>query len=253
MLCDLAYRTLTHPSIKEHRVNDAVFLILGKAVKNYNHAMAFPVQIVQIMERDEIAVVPIARGVAFLNEHFGITTILGHLLKEFIDKLSTANASQTTSKHFSLFLNEIGELSPELALQCLQNSQDILNLEPYNIRNSLFTMMGNVLISNFCGEDLSIDQKEVRDEMIEDLWNHMSDVNSYVRSKVLQTCNELKQRDAVPLAWIVRFINTAIERLEDKTATVRKNAIALLRSYLESNPFGWKVSYIHSIFCVGIS
>lgn len=106
----------------------------------------------------------------------------------------------------------------------------------------MFTMMGNVLITNFCGEDLSNDQKEVRDEMIEDLWNHMSDVSSYVRSKVLHVGNELKQRDAVPLAWILRFITTAIERLDDKTATVRKHAIALLRSYLESNPFGWKVS-----------
>lgn len=101
--------------------------------------------------------------------------------------------------------------------------------------------MGHVLTENFCGEDLSSEQKEIRDEMIEDLWNHMSDVNSYVRSKVLQIANELKHRDAVPLAWIIRIINAAIERLEDKTATVRKNAISLLRSYLESNPFGWKV------------
>lgn len=129
MLCDLAYRTLTHPSIKEQRVNDAVFLILGKAVKSHNHAMAFPVQIVQIMERDEIAVVPIARGIAFLNQHFNITTILGHLLKEFIDKLNMTNASQVTSKHLSMFITEIGEQSTELALQCLQHSQDILNLE----------------------------------------------------------------------------------------------------------------------------
>lgn len=125
----MAYRTLTHPSIKEQRVNDAVFLILGKAVKSYNHAMSFPVQIVQIMEREEIAVVPIARGTAFLNQHFGITTILGHLLKEFIDKLNTSNASPTTAKHFSMFITEIGEISTELTLQSLQHSQDILNLE----------------------------------------------------------------------------------------------------------------------------
>lgn len=101
--------------------------------------------------------------------------------------------------------------------------------------------MGHVLTENFCGEDLSSEQKEIRDEMIEDIWNHMSDVNSYVRSKVLQIANELKHREAVPLAWIIRIINAAIERLEDKTATVRKNAISLLRSYLESNPFGWMV------------
>lgn len=107
--------------------------------------------------------------------------------------------------------------------------------------------MGHVLISNFCGEELTADQKEVRDEMIEDLWNHMNDVNSYVRSKVLQISNELKHHDAVPLAWIIRFIKTAIERLDDKTATVRKNAISQLRAYLESNPFGWKVWVVYII------
>lgn len=131
-MCDLAYRTLTHPSIKEDRVNNVVFLILGKAIKSYNHAMAFPVQIVQIMESEEIAVVPIARGVMILNEEFGITSILSHLLNEFIEKLNTTIPSPSTSKHFSMFITEIGEISTTLALQCLQLSQEILNLEVTN-------------------------------------------------------------------------------------------------------------------------
>lgn len=103
-------------------------------------------------------------------------------------------------------------------------------------------MMSNVLVKNFTGEDLNAEQKEIRDEMLEDLWEHMNDVSSYVRSKVLQIWNDLKNRDAVPLAWMIRIIQTAVERLEDKTATVRKNAITLLKSYLESNPFAAKVS-----------
>lgn len=154
LLCDLAYRTLTHPSIKEQRVNDAVFLILGKAVKSHNHAMAFPVQIVQIMERDEIAVVPIARGIAFLNQHFSITTILGHLLKEFIDKLNMPNASPTTSKHLAMFITEIGDQSSELALQCLQHSQDILNLEVIarlHAHSSAFVPIHPAITSEMCG------------------------------------------------------------------------------------------------------
>lgn len=101
--------------------------------------------------------------------------------------------------------------------------------------------MSTVIVHHLSGEDLNEEQKTLRDECLEDLWNHMNDISSYVRSKVLQIWNELKSRDAVPLAWILRIVVRAIERLEDKTAMVRKNSITLLKSFLESNPFSAKV------------
>lgn len=129
LLCDLAYRSLTHPSTKEKRVNDAIFQILGTAIKQYRHGIAFPVQIVEIMDREESAVVPIARGVRYLNDEFGITSVMGNLLKELIEKVIVNPTSQTTSKNLSLFINEIGEISPALSLQCVEMSQELLNLE----------------------------------------------------------------------------------------------------------------------------
>lgn len=129
LLCDLAYRSLTHPSTKEKRVNDAIFQILGIAIKQYCHGMAFPVQIVEIMDREESAVVPIARGVRYLNDEFGITSVMSNLLKELIDKVNVNPSSQKTAKNLSLFITEIGEVSPDLSLQCLDMAQDLLNLE----------------------------------------------------------------------------------------------------------------------------
>lgn len=129
LLCGLAYRSLTHPSTKEKRVNDAIFQILGVAIKQYRHGIAFPVQIVEIMDREESAVVPIARGVRYLNDEFGITSVMSNLLKELIDKVNVNPGSQTTSKNLSLFITEIGEISPALSLQCLEMAQDLLNLE----------------------------------------------------------------------------------------------------------------------------
>lgn len=129
MLCDLAYRSLTRPTTKEKRVNGAIFQILGIAIKHYRHGMAFPVQIVEIMDREESAVVPIARGICCLNDDFGITSILDKLLKELIDNVNSNPSSQIASKNLSLFITEIGEMSPELSLQCLEMSQDLLNLE----------------------------------------------------------------------------------------------------------------------------
>lgn len=101
--------------------------------------------------------------------------------------------------------------------------------------------MNTVIMKQLSGEDLYDEQKILRDECFDDLWTHMNDISSYVRSKVLQIWNDLKNQNAVPLDWILRIVTRAIERLEDKTTTVRKNAIALLRSFLESNPFSSKV------------
>lgn len=128
-MCDLAYRSLSHTSTKEKRVNDAVFQILGTAIKQYSHGLAFTIQIVEIMEREESAVVPIARGVRYLNDEFRITSVLGSLLKELIDKIDVNPSLVSTSKHLSMFITEIGEISPELSLQCLEMSQELLNLE----------------------------------------------------------------------------------------------------------------------------
>lgn len=109
------------------------------------------------------------------------------------------------------------------------------------MRNSLFGVMDVIIVNHLSGEDLNEDQRTLRDECLEDLWTHMNDASSYARSKVLQILNDLKHRDAVPLAWILRIVIRAVERLEDKTATVRKNAVTLLKSFLESNPFSAKV------------
>lgn len=143
-MCDLAYRSLVRPSAKEKRVVDVVFQILGTAIKQYRHGSAFPVQIVEIMEREEAAVVPIAHGVRYLNDEFGITTVLAKLLGELIEKINANPAANTTSKHLSLFLTEIGEISPELSLQCLETAQDLLNLE---VRLLFYNLMLKILSS----------------------------------------------------------------------------------------------------------
>lgn len=99
-----------------------------------------------------------------------------------------------------------------------------------------------IIVNHLTGDHLNDDQKELRDDCLEDLWNHMNDVSSYVRAKVLQIWNDLKNKNAVPLVWIIQVVARTIERLEDRTATVRRNAIILLRSFLESNPFASKVN-----------
>lgn len=102
--------------------------------------------------------------------------------------------------------------------------------------------MGKIIIRNLSNENLDEEQKELRDEFLDDLLSHIEDVNSYVRSKALQIWNELKVEGAVPLAFHIKILRLAVERLEDRTATVRKNSVTLLKSFLETNPFSSKLS-----------
>lgn len=145
----MAYRSLSHPSSKEKRVNDAIFQILGTAIKQYRHAVAFPVRIGEIMDREESAVVPIARGVRYLNDEFSITSVMSNLLKELIDKVNVNPGAQTTSKNLSLFITEIGENSPDLSLQCLEMAQELLNLEVSSLDHVCFTVCHKLIFLPF--------------------------------------------------------------------------------------------------------
>lgn len=130
MVCDLSYRTLTHSSIKVKRVVDTAFHLFGIAIKQYNQAMSFPIQIIQILEREEIAVSPIAHGIQLLADDYGITSVFTVLLKEFVDRLNTANPDALAAKNFSTFLMETAELCPQLVVPQISNmSAELLNLE----------------------------------------------------------------------------------------------------------------------------
>lgn len=107
----------------------------------------------------------------------------------------------------------------------------------------MLIIMGNIIQRDLTHESLEKEQKELRDYFLQNLLNHIEDVNSHVRSKVLHIWNEIKLEGAVPLTWYIRVLRKSVERLEDKAATVRKNALALLKSFLETNPFSAKVCY----------
>lgn len=130
MICDLGYKTLEHQSIKEKRVRDTVFQIFGTAIKRYNHAMSFPVQILQIMRTSEISLAPIAHGINLLYEEFDIKTIFSVLLNELIETLNSDAADSQTSRFLSHFLSELGTVAPKLLVPHLSTlGEELLNLD----------------------------------------------------------------------------------------------------------------------------
>lgn len=108
--------------------------------------------------------------------------------------------------------------------------------------------MGDVITCELSSEELTDELKEIRDDILEDLLNHMEDVSAHVRSKVLQIWNHMKSENAVPLAYQQKVLQIACERLDDRTCLVRKNAVILIKSFLEMNPYAAKVLLQESVF-----
>lgn len=80
-------------------------------------------------------------------------------------------------------------------------------------------------------------KREMRDQLLEPLLEHLHDVHSFVRSKALQLWHKLSLKQAIPLNLQHKVLCMTTGRLVDKTSTVRKNAVQLLIVLMQSNPY----------------
>ena len=90
-------------------------------------------------------------------------------------------------------------------------------------------------------EDLDEAGKDDRDGFLDCLEDHMHDVHAHVRSHVLQIWGKLCKEKCIPLTRQHSVLELAVGRLQDKSSNVRKAAVQLLTTLLESNPFAAKL------------
>lgn len=244
LICDISYRTLDQQFVKEKRVAETAFQILGTAIKRYNHAMVFPVKIMQIVSDKEYAIRQIAEAsYTILYEECGIQSVYDVLIKELAERLMQDASDAKSSKHFSQFLTDLGSVAPKLMLPHLSDlGEELLSNEPYTLRNALLQIMGDIVVTDLSAEGLSDELKETRNEFLDFLFDHIMDSNAHVRSKVMQIWNHLKSEGAIPLSRIHHVLEQAVGRLEDKSSLVRKSTTTLLKSFLEHNPFSSRLT-----------
>lgn len=243
-LCaDLAYRTIEHHSIKQKNVEDTSFQILGTLLKSYNHSIVFPIRIFQLMKSSELSSTAIANGVVVLYEEYGIQTILKVIIEQILEGLDSDTTDGPVVKNISTFFTELGSTAPVLVMPFIREiAHDVLNHDSYQLRICILQLMAEIIMGELTGEELTQEQKDTRDEFLEKILDHIHDVNAHVRSKALTLWCQLKQDDAVPLIWLAPVLNFTVGRLEDKSNLVRKNALHVVKLFLERNPFAAKLS-----------
>lgn len=85
----------------------------------------------------------------------------------------------------------------------------------------------------------------VRDSIMNVLIERTHDKSYFTRAAILKTWASLLEANSVPVSHFSTICDIALDRLVDKTAMVRKNAIGLLTAILDNNPFGGMLDIDH--------
>ncbi|KAK2584063.1 hypothetical protein KPH14_006510 [Odynerus spinipes] len=239
VLSQVCYNVLEHcKDAKQKHTRQTIFEILGTLSKKYNHGTICIAKIVQLVKSHDTLPAYISAGVVYMDVECGCHGFLKQLIKE-IDQTKILEAE---NRNVSIFLENIALLKPDIMLPIMDDILEYLTSEHYTMRNCAIGIIGTVISKVLTGENLTPEQREQRDECLNSLYEHILDSNAYVRSKVLNVWQNLCCEGSIPLARQGKLLTACVLRLQDKSASVRKQALQLLRTLIQSNPFAAKLN-----------
>lgn len=146
-------------------------------------------------------------------------------------------------KFVAPFISELALRKPQLVLAQIGLVLSHLNSESYVFRSSIVTAIGFILTrsdeeetiprdsENFTTDYLtSAGAQKTRDSLFDMLTERVHDVSSYTRAAALKAWVHLIENSSVPTDRFMCMTKLAIDRLQDKTIIVRKNAMQVRNS-----------------------
>ncbi|XP_028006141.2 condensin complex subunit 1 [Eptesicus fuscus] len=240
------YRLLENPTIghqKNRSTREAITHLLGVALTHYNHMLSATVKIIQMLQHFEHLASVLVAAVSLWATDYGMKSIVGEIVREIGQKCpQELSRDPTGAKGFAAFLTELAERIPAILMSSMCILLDHLDGENYMMRNAVLAAMAEMILQVLNGDQLEEAARDTRDQFLDTLQAHGHDVNSFVRSRVLQLFTRIVQQKALPLTRFQAVVALAVGRLADKSVLVCKNAIQLLASFLTNNPFSCKLS-----------
>ncbi|XP_009067533.1 PREDICTED: condensin complex subunit 1-like, partial [Acanthisitta chloris] len=240
------YRILENPNIgfQKYRVTrEAVTHLLAAALVHCDNMFSATLKIMQMLQHFEHVAPVLAQAVSLWAKEYGLKSLVGELLREMGQKCSQDLTHEASGvKSYATFLTELAEQIPALVLSNISVLLPHLDGESYMMRNAVLSAMAEVLIQVLNGNQLEEAVRGTRDKFLKMLQAHVHDINSFVRSRVLQLFTRIVQCKALPLTQFQSVASLAVERLKDKSVIVVKSAIQLLAAFLSNNPFSCKLS-----------
>ncbi|XP_054242817.1 condensin complex subunit 1 [Indicator indicator] len=240
------YRILENPSIglQKHRATrEAVTHLLAAALSRYDHIFSATLKITQMLQHFEHVAPVFAQAVSLWVTEYGLKSLVGELLREIGQKCPQDLSRDASGvKGFAAFITELAERTPALVLSNMSVLLPHLDGESYVMRNAVLAAMAEVLVQVLNGDQLEEAARGTRDQFLAMLQTHVCDINSFVRSRVLQLFTRIVQCKALPLTLFRSLVPLVVGRLKDKAVVVVKNAIQLLAAFLSNNPFSSKLN-----------
>ncbi|XP_036617804.1 condensin complex subunit 1 isoform X1 [Trichosurus vulpecula] len=246
LLTGCCYRLLENPSIshqKNRPTREAITHLLGVALTRYNHMLSATLKIIQMLQHFEHLVSVLVAAVSLWSTEYGMKSIVGEIVREIGQKCPQELSRDTSgAKGYASFLTELAEQVPTVMMSSMSVLLDHLDGENYMMRNAVLAAMTEMVLQVLNGDQLEEAARGTRDQFLDTLQAHGHDVNSFVRSRVLQLFTRIVQQKALPLTRFQAVVNLAVGRLADKSVLVSKNAIQLLATFLANNPYSCKLS-----------
>ncbi|KAM3913353.1 condensin complex subunit 1 [Leptodactylus fuscus] len=246
MVTGCCYKMMENPSIgalKNKSLWEALSHLLGVAVKRSNDTLSVSVKVIQLLQHFEHLAPVLVHALTLWATEYGMKSLVGEILRK-IGQKSCQDLSRESSavKTLYTFITQLSEKIPAIMMPHISVLLDYLDSEPYLMRNAVLTVMGETTIRVLSGDNLDESEKNTRDSFLDTLQEHIHDVNTFVRSCVLQIYNRIVQEKALPLSRFQSVVTLVVGRLFDKSVKVCKNAIQVLASFLANNPFTCKLS-----------
>ncbi|XP_065218863.1 condensin complex subunit 1 [Planococcus citri] len=246
MIADSCYFVLEKPAVTSASMKptrDIINEILGILIKQYNNGISCKVKIVQLLKLYDHLDSTLAQTVVLIVEKFNCRSLIKELIVEIIEtesEIDTYTPDSSSSKSFSNFIIEVAKQQPALILPCINLLVQSLGYDPYSMRICTLTVMAEIIISVLHpeGEQLTEENKKIRDNFMDHLLDHIIDLNTFVRSRALKLWLSIYKQKAVPTSYIIPLLEEAMSRLQDKSSNVVKNAIQLITAMLEDNLYG---------------
>ncbi|KAG1681236.1 Condensin complex subunit 1 [Nymphon striatum] len=244
LICNCCYKLLENPVVgRSKTTKDSIFQLLGIHIKKYNHSTSCTLKIIQLLRHFDHLVSPLAYGVGIFVNNYGAKTIINDIIREigYMDDNDLARDNSET-RSFSQFLVEIAQQMPTLVLPSISLLLPHLNGDAYSMRNCVLEVMGEIVLKVLSNEKLDEKSRNLRNNFLDKLEDHIHDINAFVRCKTIQIWNKLCTEKVIPLPRQQKILSLLVGRLEDKSSSVRKNSIQAVTTFLQSNPFAAKLS-----------
>ncbi|KAF7319328.1 Condensin complex subunit 1 [Mycena chlorophos] len=229
--------------MKSQDIRKHTYKVICLAVKHHNHAFQAQIAIVQALQFHEHLAEPMAECLSVLADEFDHLQLSDDILRE-IAGMKFNGQDNKGPRTFSKFLTKLSDLTPRAMLKNMSLLQAQLDSDAYPIRVAIVEVVGALIVDISRSEDLEDKdedgeegtQQKRMDNLHETLLERALDLSSYVRSKVLAVLVKLCDIPKQPRQRMARA-QVAVAALEDKIATVRKNAAALLIKLVTTHPY----------------